>query len=120
MDNNPAERALKAVALNRKNALFAGSDRGAEHWAVVASLVVVAAYLSWSARRRGGEAAGTGRAVWLADLGSGGVALIGLVSGALLAAPGLDAAAGLVLAVWLFWGGVASLRPAARILTATS
>jgi hypothetical protein len=27
------------MALNRKNALFAGSDGGAEHWAVVASLV---------------------------------------------------------------------------------
>ena len=27
------------MALNRKNALFAGSDGGAEHWAVVASLI---------------------------------------------------------------------------------
>ena len=27
------------TALNRKNALFAGSDGGAEHWAVVAFLV---------------------------------------------------------------------------------
>lgn len=27
------------MALNRKNALFAGSDRGAEQWAVIASLV---------------------------------------------------------------------------------
>ncbi len=27
------------MALNRKNALFAGSDGGAEHWAVIASLV---------------------------------------------------------------------------------
>lgn len=26
-------------ALNRKNALFAGSDGGAEHWALIASLV---------------------------------------------------------------------------------
>jgi hypothetical protein len=25
--------------LNRKNALFAGSDRGGEHWAVIASLI---------------------------------------------------------------------------------
>jgi transposase len=27
------------MALNRKNALFAGSDGGGEHWAVVASLI---------------------------------------------------------------------------------
>ena len=33
------ERAIRPPALNRKNALFAGSDRGAEHWAVIASLV---------------------------------------------------------------------------------
>ncbi|MER9204195.1 hypothetical protein NKH74_34965, partial [Mesorhizobium sp. M0933] len=26
-------------ALNRKNALFAGSDGGAEHWATIASLI---------------------------------------------------------------------------------
>jgi transposase len=27
------------MALNRKNALFAGSDGGAEHWATIASLI---------------------------------------------------------------------------------
>lgn len=27
------------IALTRKNALFAGSDGGAEHWAVIASLI---------------------------------------------------------------------------------
>ena len=27
------------MALNRKNALFAGSDEGAEHWAVLATLI---------------------------------------------------------------------------------
>jgi len=27
------------MALNRKNALFAGSDGGAENWAIVASLI---------------------------------------------------------------------------------
>jgi len=26
------------LALTRKNALFAGSDRGGEHWAIIASL----------------------------------------------------------------------------------
>jgi transposase len=33
------ERAIRPIALNRKNALFAGSDGGGEHWAVIASLV---------------------------------------------------------------------------------
>jgi transposase len=29
----------RVIALTRKNALFAGSDAGAEHWAVVAWLI---------------------------------------------------------------------------------
>jgi transposase len=29
----------REIALNRKNALFAGSNGGAEHWAVIASLI---------------------------------------------------------------------------------
>ena len=33
------ERSIRGIKLSRKNALFAGSDGGAEHWAVVASLV---------------------------------------------------------------------------------
>jgi len=39
IDNNAVERAIRPLALNRKNALFAGSDGGAEHWAVIASLI---------------------------------------------------------------------------------
>ena len=39
IDSNVVERAIRPIALNRKNALFAGSDGGAEHWAVVASLI---------------------------------------------------------------------------------
>lgn len=39
IDNNVVERTIRPLALTRKNALFAGSDGGAEHWAVVASLV---------------------------------------------------------------------------------
>ena len=39
IDNNIVERAIRPIALNRKNALFAGSDGGAEHWATIASLV---------------------------------------------------------------------------------
>ena len=30
---------MRTLALTRKNALFAGSDRGGEHWAIIASLV---------------------------------------------------------------------------------
>lgn len=39
IDSNVVERAIRPLALTRKNALFAGSDGGAEHWAVIASLV---------------------------------------------------------------------------------
>jgi len=39
IDNNAAERALRAVALGRKNYLFAGSDRGGESAAGVYSLI---------------------------------------------------------------------------------
>jgi hypothetical protein len=39
IDSNVVERSIRGIALNRKNALFAGSDGGAEHWAVIASLI---------------------------------------------------------------------------------
>ena len=39
IDSNTVERSIKPIALNRKNALFAGSDGGGEHWAVIASLI---------------------------------------------------------------------------------
>jgi hypothetical protein len=39
IDSNVVERAIRPIALNRKNALFAGSDGGGEHWAILASLV---------------------------------------------------------------------------------
>lgn len=39
IDNNTVERSIRPIALNRKNALFAGSDGGAEHWATIASLI---------------------------------------------------------------------------------
>ncbi len=39
MDNNAAERALRAVALGRKNYLFAGSDAGGERAAAIYSLI---------------------------------------------------------------------------------
>ena len=39
IDNNVVERAIRPLALNRKNALFAGHDEGAANWACIASLV---------------------------------------------------------------------------------
>jgi len=39
MDNNAVERTIRPIALNRKNALFAGHDAGAANWGVIASLI---------------------------------------------------------------------------------
>jgi transposase len=42
IDSNTVERSIRGVALNRKNALFAGHDLGAENWATIASLIETA------------------------------------------------------------------------------
>ena len=39
IDSNTVERTIRPIALNRKNALFAGHEAGAENWAVIASLI---------------------------------------------------------------------------------
>ncbi len=39
MDSNPVENQIRPLALNRKNALFAGHDEGAQSWARIASLI---------------------------------------------------------------------------------
>lgn len=39
LDSNVVERSMRPVALQRKNALFAGHELGAENWAAIASLV---------------------------------------------------------------------------------
>lgn len=39
LDTNLVERSIRPIVLNRKNALFAGHDQGAENWACVASLI---------------------------------------------------------------------------------
>jgi transposase len=39
IDNNAAERALRAVALGRKNYLFAGSDTGGKRAAAIYSMI---------------------------------------------------------------------------------
>lgn len=39
LDNNTVERSMRPIGPQRKNALFAGHDLGAENWATIASLV---------------------------------------------------------------------------------
>lgn len=39
LDSNVVERSIRPLALNRKNALFAGSDEGGDNWAVIATLI---------------------------------------------------------------------------------
>ena len=41
LDSNTVERNIRPLALNRKNALFAGSDEGGDNWAVIATLIEV-------------------------------------------------------------------------------
>ena len=42
MDTNVVERAIRPHTLTRKNALFAGSDGGAKHWALALTLIQTA------------------------------------------------------------------------------
>jgi len=42
MDTNVVERAIRPTTLTRKNALFAGSDGGARHWAIAMTLIQTA------------------------------------------------------------------------------
>ena len=87
-------------------------------WAVgvVVLSIVLTGLLVWfqtrSLRASGSMAVSADRAHYAADLASSAVVLIGVISGAWLAAPGLDAAAGLVVAVWLFWGAFGVLKGA--------
>jgi len=88
-------------------------------WTVGVVLVSLAltAWLVWmqgrAIRRSDSLAVKADRSHYAADLASNVVVLIGVISGAFLAAPGLDAAAGLIVAVWLFWGALTLLRTAA-------
>jgi hypothetical protein len=42
LDTNTVERAMRPVAIGRKNALFAGADSGGRHWAIMATLIQTA------------------------------------------------------------------------------
>ena len=87
-------------------------------WAVgvVVVSIILTGLLVWlqtrSLKSSGSMAVSADRAHYAADLASSVVVLIGVASGAWLAAPGLDAAAGLVVAVWLFWGAFGLLKGA--------
>lgn len=39
INSNTVKRSIRPLALDRKNALFAGSDDGGDHWAVIASMI---------------------------------------------------------------------------------
>jgi hypothetical protein len=39
LDYNTVERSIRPLALNRKNALLAGSDEGGDNWVFVATLI---------------------------------------------------------------------------------
>lgn len=88
-------------------------------WAVgiMAVSILVTLGLVWFQTRainKSGSLAVKGdRAHYTADLVSNLVALIGVGSAAFLSAAPLDAAAGLIVAVWLVWGAFSVLREAA-------
>ena len=88
-------------------------------WAVgvVVVSIAVTLWLVWmqtqALKKTSSLAVAGDRAHYAADLAANVVVLIGVISGAFLQAPGLDAAAGLVVAVWLFWGAISLLRESA-------
>jgi len=88
-------------------------------WAVgvVVASIAVTLWLVWmqtqALKKTASLAVAGDRAHYAADLAANVVVLIGVISGAFLKAPGLDAAAGLVVAVWLFWGAISLLRDSA-------
>jgi cation diffusion facilitator family transporter len=92
---------------------------GAGGWAVGVMIVSIGltaglVVLQTRALKQTGSLAVAGdRSHYAADLAANVVVLIGVVSGTWLRAPGLDAAAGLVVAIWLFWGAFALLKDAA-------
>src|SRR5690606_17670240 len=88
-------------------------------WAVGVVVLSIAAtaglvWMQTRAMKKTGSLAVAGdRAHYVAGLAASVVVMNGVVSGAFLKAPGLDAAAGLVVAVWLAWGAINLLKGAA-------
>ncbi len=76
---NTVERAMRTVALGRKNALFAGADSGGRHSAMIATLIETAKLnnvdpFAWVAvtQRRSGSFTGADRARQRSRIGAGG------------------------------------------------
>ncbi|MBU2168682.1 MAG: cation transporter [Alphaproteobacteria bacterium] len=88
------------------------------YWGPGAALAVIGLTLglAWLRGRavasRPSEVRGEVRDQSIAELAAAGVLALGLVAGVLLGAPALDAAAGLILAIGMVWGGWALIRTA--------
>ena len=67
-------------------------------------------------KRTGSVAVSGDRAHYFADVASNLMALLGVAGAALLDVPALDAAAGLLVAVWLVWGAYSVFRESSRHL----
>lgn len=99
--------------------VFQPQPLAAGEWGVAVMLASIAltGWLVWmqgrALKRAGSMAVEGDRAHYASDLAANGVALIGVASATWLAAPGMDAAAGMVVAVWLAWGAVNLLRSSA-------
>lgn len=91
-------------------------------WGIGVMVISIAltGWLIWKQSRAikasGSLAVAGDRAHYSADLAANVVVLIGIISGSLLNAPGLDAAAGLVVAVWLGWGALGLLKTTTKHL----
>lgn len=95
-------------------------EHGLSGVAVMAiSIVLTFALITAQTRvvKAGGSIAISGdRAHYAADLASNAVALVGVGAAAWLGLPWVDAAAGLIVALWLIWGAVGVFREASHQL----
>ena len=91
----------------------------AEGWAMAVMVVSIGFTLALIAaqsrvlRRTGSVAVSGDRAHYAADLASNTIALIGIGASTVLDRPGLDAVAGVLVAVWLLWGAIGVFRQSA-------
>lgn len=87
---------------------------------VMAISMALTGWLIWkqtmAVKKTGSIAINGDRAHFTADLAANTVVIIGLVSGTVLNAPGLDATAGLIVAIWLGWGALGLLKSAFKHL----
>ena len=84
------------------------------YWGPGAALAVIGLTLglAWLRGRAATSRPSEVRGEVTAQLAAAGVRALGLVAGVLLGTPALDAAAGLILAIWMVWGGWALIRTA--------